>query len=396
MMHLDAAAFERAPAVPEPAATALPAAMPAVRERFSRAIDPPFLAEWQALAASASEPNSFQEPWFVAAGLDHLTEDRDIRLVEVRDDGLIGVMPLCVREDYGRLPAAHVRNWRHHNDFLGTPLVRRGRESDFWRTLLGHLDRAGWAPGFLHVNGLLEQGPVHSGLAEAASALGRPAPVVQRRTRAALASALSPQQYLETQVRKKKRKELKRLANRLAELGTLASRTWAPGDDLPAWCDDFLALERGGWKGEAGSALASHPATEAFFRQALDGAAAAGRLQIRRLDLDGRPIAMLVNFLAPPGSFSFKIAYDEAYARFSPGVLLELDNLDLLARGDIEWMDSCAAENHSMIDSLWGERRTIVRISLPLAGARRRLSFAGWRAIESGWASAKRLSGRAA
>ena len=97
---------------------------------------------------------------------------------------------------------------------------------------------------------------------------------------------------------------------------------------------------------------------------------------------------MLINFLAPPGSFSFKIAYDEAYARFSPGVLLELDNLDLLARGDIDWMDSCAAENHPMIDSLWGERRTIVRVSLPLAGARRRLSFAGWRAIEAGWASA--------
>ncbi|MGA9582670.1 MAG: GNAT family N-acetyltransferase [Allosphingosinicella sp.] len=367
---------------------------PFVAERFASDIDPAFLAEWQRLAGNASEPNSFQEPWFVAAGLDHLTEDRDIRLVEVRDGGLIGVMPLCMRNDYGRLPAAHVRNWRHHNDFLGTPLVRRGRESDFWRTLLGHLDNAGWAPGFLHVNGLLERGPVHSGLVEAASALGRPAPIVQSRTRAALASSLSPEQYLETNVRKKKRKELKRLANRLAELGSLESRTWAPEHDLAAWCDDFLALERGGWKGRAGSALASRPATEAFFRQALSGAADAGRLQIRRLDLDGKPIAMLVNFLAPPGSFSFKIAYDEDYSRFSPGVLLELDNLDLLARGDIDWMDSCAAENHSMIDSLWGERRTIVRISLPLAGTRRRLSFAGWRAIESGWASAKRLSGR--
>ncbi len=369
---------------------------PSVGERFAADLDRAFLGEWQRLAGNASEPNSFQEPWFVAAGLDHLTEDRDIRLVEVRDGGLIGVMPLCVRNDYGQLPAAHTRNWRHHNDFLGTPMVRRGRESDFWRALIGRLDHSGWAPGFLHVNGLLEQGPVHEGLIEAASALGRPVPIVQRRVRAALASSLSPEQYLETNVRKKKRKELKRLANRLAELGTLASRMWASGDDLAAWCDDFLALERRGWKGEAGSALASHPATEAFFRQALSGAAAAGRLQIRRLDLDGRPIAMLVNFLAPPGSFSFKIAYDEAYARFSPGVLLELDNLDLLARGDIDWMDSCAAENHSMIDSLWGERRTIVRVSLPLAGARRRLSFAGWRAIEAGWASAKRLSGRAA
>ena len=393
-MQLNATAFDRAPAA-QASAAARPSASLAVNERRAGALDTPFLDEWQALARTASEPNSFQEPWFVASGLKHLTEDRDIRLIEVRGDGLIGVMPLCVRNDYGRLPAAHVRNWRHHNDFLGTPLVRKGLEADFWRSLLGHLDGVDWAPGFLHVNGLLEQGSVHTGLIEAASELGRPVPIVKRRIRAALASDLSPERYLETTVRKKKRKELKRIASRLAELGMLAYRKWSPEEDLADWCDDFLALERGGWKGRAGSDLAARPATEAFFRQAMNGAAAAGRLQIRRLDLDGKPIAMLINFLAPPGSFSFKIAYDEAYARFSPGVLLQLDNLDILEMRDIEWMDSCAAENHPMIDSLWGERRTIVRLSIPLAGLRRRLSFAGLRAMEAGWASAKHILGRA-
>lgn len=392
MKHEWGLAFDRAfelevarPAAPCP---------PFIAERSARHLDDAFLAEWQQLAGHAAEPNCFQEPWFVAAGLDYLTGDSDIRLIEVWGDGLIGVVPLCVRNDYGRFPAAHVRNWRHHNDFLGTPLVRKGREADFWTALLGHLDRADWAPGFLHINGLLEGGPVHEALIEAASALRRSVPVVKRRVRAALASALPPDRYLETTVRKKKRKELKRLANRLAELGTVVSRSWSADEDLDSWCDDFLALEHRGWKGRAGSALASHRATEAFFRQATAGAAALGRLQIRRLDLDGKPIAMLVNFLAPPGSFSFKIAYDEAYARFSPGVLLVLDNLDLLARGDIDWMDSCAAENHPMIDSLWGERRAIVRVSVPLAGARRRLSFAGWRALETGWASAKHIFGK--
>ncbi|HEX8381076.1 MAG TPA: GNAT family N-acetyltransferase [Allosphingosinicella sp.] len=385
--------FELARPAPTPAEDRTAAAL-AVSERPAAGLGAPFLDEWQALAGAAAEPNCFQEPWFVAAGLEHLTEDRDIRLIEVRDSALLGLMPLCVRNDYGRLPAAHIRNWRHHNDFLGTPLIRQGRETEFWRAVLGHLDRAGWAPGFLHVNGLVEQGPVHRGLVEAASALGRPVPIVKRRVRAALASTLSPEAYLERTVRKKKRKELKRLGNRLSEIGAVAFRQWGPDEDLAAWSDDFLALERRGWKGRAGSALAESPATEAFFRQALKGAAAAGRLQIRRLDLDGRPIAMLVNFLTPPGSFSFKIAYDEAWSRFSPGVLLQLDNLDLLARGDIEWMDSCAAENHPMIDSLWGERRTIVRVSVPLAGLRRRLSFAGWRAVEAGWASGKQILGR--
>ena len=57
-----------------------------------------------------------------------------------------------------------------------------------------------------------------------------------------------------------------------------------------------------------------------------------GRLQFRRLDVDGRPVAMLVNFLCPPGSFSFKTAFDEDFAHYSPGVLLQIDNLDILDR----------------------------------------------------------------
>lgn len=366
-------------------------AVPRVRVRGPQDIDPGLVAEWQALADRASEPNCFQEPWFVRAGLAHLATEGDVRLIEVRDGELIGLIPLCVRSSLGRIPAPNVQNWRHHNDFLGTPLVRAGREPDFWAALLGFLDGADWARGFLHLNGLVEGGRVHAGLVAAAAALGRPAAIVQRQTRAELQSDLTPGAYFEQTVRKKKRKELKRLSARLAELGTVSSRTLAPGEDWRPWCDAFLALERSGWKGRSGSALACAAESESFFRDALAGAAEAGRLQLRSLDLDGRAIAMLVNFLVPPGSFSFKIAFDEDYARFSPGVLIQIDNLDILSRGDIAWMDSCAAENHPMIDSLWGERRTVVRVSVPLGGLRRRLIYASCRFAEEGWAAAKRI-----
>jgi hypothetical protein len=102
-----------------------------------------------------------------------------------------------------------------------------------------------------------------------------------------------------------------------------------------------------------------------------------------------RTIAMLVNFLCAPGSASFKIAYDEDYARFSPGVLIQIENYGILDAPGIEWMDSCAAANHPMIDSLWAERRGIVRLTLPLGGARGRLAFAAARAVERGWAAIK-------
>jgi hypothetical protein len=76
------------------------------------------------------------------------------------------------------------------------------------------------------------------------------------------------------------------------------------------------------------------------------------------LRLDGRPIALKYNLLAGDGSFAFKITFDEAYSRYSPGVLLELDNVHRLHElPQVRWMDSCAAPNRFMINHLWPERR---------------------------------------
>jgi CelD/BcsL family acetyltransferase involved in cellulose biosynthesis len=335
-------------------------------------------AEWAALAAVAVEPNPFTEYWFAAAGLAHFGRFCDLRLVEVRRGArLIGVMVLSIERGYARLPLRHVQNWWHHQMFLDAPLVEAGQESAFWRAVLAALDEAQWAPNFLHIRGIPEDGPLHRALAEV-----RAAPIVHRRVRAFLDSDLPPDAYFEQAVRGKKRKELRRQKNRLAELGALGFRILGEEAELKPWCDAYLALEQAGWKGKAGTALACDPHAEAFFRDVVAAAFAAGRLQFRRLDVGGRPVAMLVNFLTPPGSYSFKTVFDEDYARFSPGVLLQIENLDILERPDIAWMDSCAIEDHPMIDGLWTERRSIVRVTVPLKGARRAAAYALVRALE--------------
>ena len=69
---------------------------------------------------------------------------------------------------------------------------------------------------------------------------------------------------------------------------------------------------------------------------------------------------------------------------------MQIENLRILERSDVAWMDSCAVEGHPMIESLWGERREIVRISVPLKGWRRRATFAASRALESAAALVRR------
>ena len=131
---------------------------------------------------------------------------------------------------------------------------------------------------------------------------------------------MSPEIYFEAAVRSKKRKELRRQKNRLSEEGALTFMRDDSATGVAEWTREFLALEQRGWKGSNGSALACSERTRALFTEVLEGAAATGRLERLDLRLDGKPLAMLVNFLCAPGSFSFKTAFDEDYARFSPGV----------------------------------------------------------------------------
>ena len=179
----------------------------------------------------------------------------------------------------------------------------------------------------------------------------------------------------EAQPRRRRRKEIHRLRRRLGEEGVVEVAALSAEDDPEAWVRDFLDVEAAGWKGRAGTAIGTRPAEREFLLAAAREAARAGRLMLLALRLDGRPIAMKLNFMASTatsrGGFAFKIAHDEAFARFSPGVLLEHEHVAHLHALGLDWMDSCAVADHPMIGRLWPDRRGIATF-LVAAGLRGR------------------------
>lgn len=332
---------------------------------------------WDALAARAAEPNPFAERWCLAAGLEAFDDRGSVALATLVVGGrLAGILPLAHARRYERYPLPHVGNWLHPNAFCGVPLVAAGHEHAFWRGLLGWADGHAGGALFLHLEALPVEGPLYAALREVCAVEQRPAAVVHRHSRALLRSDLSPAAYFEASLSAKKRKELRRQFTRLSELGEVALERQHDAEGLDGWVDRFVTLEAAGWKGAEGSAIACNAGTARYFRDALAGAAAAGKLERLTLTLDGRPIALLANFVAPPGAFSFKTTYDEALARFSPGVLLQRENLALLAREDIGWTDSCAAADHPMIERIWREKREIARLSIAIGGPARRAAAA--------------------
>jgi CelD/BcsL family acetyltransferase involved in cellulose biosynthesis len=352
------------------------------------AVTPKLAAAWDRLALDASEPNPFAERWCLQSALHLLDPERQARLLMVREgvDGpIIGVMPLASATRYGHLPLRHIIGWAHPNHFHGAPLVRAGSERLFWTALLDWCDAVPWGGTLLQLTHQTEGGPLHRALAEVAQARGGEALTVHREERALLESDLSPTSYWKEAVRAKKRKEIRRRAKRLADLGAVQFRNWQAGEDIAPWIATFLTLESQGWKGRAGSALASSSDTEAWFRAIMAGAAENSRLDLCALYLDERPLGMLISFLCPPGGFGFKTAYDEEFARFSPGVMLQEAYLEILNNAQIAWCDSCAAPDHPMIDSIWRERRALVWVNVPLSGAANRFRFAALTYAERLW-----------
>lgn len=357
-----------------------PGDIKAVLRSWNTATEPEIITRWNDLAANAAEANPFNESWFLLPALQQFDPSGKVQLAQVWSDPdangqLLGLMPIAAERKYGRWALPHLSNWLHPNAFSGAPLVRRGFEHQFWRCLLQSLDAAPNGNLFFHANGLTVGDTLANALVEVVHERGRGFSEVHRIERALLLPGLTPEAYFENSVRGKKRKELRRQKSRLSELGALSFERQSDATNLAEWIQEFLILENAGWKGDEGSALICSAETRNLFSDALTGAAAQNKLERLTYRLDGRPIAMLINFHVAGGSFSFKTAFDEDLSRFSPGVLLQIENFDMLSRPDFQYCDSCAAQGHPMIDSLWTDRRSIGRYSIAIGGKSRRLAF---------------------
>lgn len=350
-----------------------------------RTFDEAWIERWDQLAEVSDEPNPFYESWYLLPSLRLFDPNGEVELLSLEVDGrLVGLLPLRRERRYYGHPLPHWRNWLHANMFVGSPLVARGFEAVFWREALAWCDGNTGACLFLHLAQIPGDGPLSAALARVLGETRRAAATVLREERAMLRSGLPAEAYLEQSLGAKKRKELRRQQRRLGEEGGLSVVRASGSENIGVWAEEFLALEESGWKGAAGSALACDFATRILFVEALEGAAQRGRLERLAVRLDGKPLAMLASFLCPPGAFSYKTAFNEAFARYSPGVLLQCENLDLLARPEIAWTDSCAAADHPMIDRIWRERRSIARHNLAIGGAVRRLLFRALAVRETG------------
>ena len=346
------------------------------------------IADWEGLAHAASEVNPFYESWMMAAAMEHLdaadvqvalvyankTGEPDGRNRPLRTDNaesrgeseLIGVFPLQAAKRYKGLPLAHWKLWKHDYCFLCTPLVRGGCEIAAIGGLIRGL-RGYDGPGLIEFGFIGADGPVFDALEKVIEQERAAALSTDQFERATLYTPESYEAYFRETFDGKRRKELTRQGNRLAERGAVAVDCLQACAPPNSWIDDFLRLEASGWKGKELTAFASNDGDRAYFRTIATEAHRRNRLMMLALRVDDKPIAMKFNLLANDAAFAFKIAFDEEWSAYSPGMRLELENVRALCEQKrVKWLDGCADAEHFMANRIWPQRRKMASVLVAL------------------------------
>ncbi|MEQ8699260.1 MAG: GNAT family N-acetyltransferase [Bauldia litoralis] len=345
---------------------------------------------WRDLATRSAEANVFFHPGFLLPAIDHLDPTVTVATVRCGNGDLVALAPV-VSARLGKIAPA-TRIWVHDYGPLGSPLV----DPSMLDTGADGLIRCAGA-GSLVIPDLPLQGPVVAALIEAASRADRPCEIVDEHARAVLNRRGDGPADSRAALPTGRRKELARQMRRLGDLGAVTIETATNHDRVRARFEEFLVLEMDSWKGEAGTALASRAATAAFAREVVFNRSERGTVRIVSIRLGDKPVAIVVCFVAGATAYTWKIAHDARFARYSPGAQLMLEAGDsLLADPAIASVDSCASANHPMIDALWRDRIGLGTLVVgPVGGgALYRIGLAACRGEIAARATAKTLRAR--
>ncbi len=322
--------------------------------------------QWRQLSAVSIVPNVFYEPWTLLSAIDNLASRQDLHFLLVfgpgsknGDQPMWGFFPLHVQSSYLGLPVKVISFWQHIYCFLTVPLINQSHVSEVLELFWNWFESNPFSCKLLDTNLFLAEGTLHHIWAD--FVIGRYATMLSEYPRAFFTPQGSVDAYLLSAVRKKHYDEFLRLERRFAEQGTLDYHQVETIDEVDSFIDDFLRLEASGWKGRpGGGAFALEQSNAAYLRNIIRNGFLEGRVQLLTLSFNGKVVAMKLNLMGGGGGFTFKIAFDEEYSKFSPGLLLELENIRRAFDDPrIQWLDSCALARHPMANRIWKERRMI-------------------------------------
>ena len=317
------------------------------------------------LSNRAMEPNVFFTSRFLAPAMPRL-EDREIRLAIIRDESgahsrLRLLMPFSTERPGFAIGAPIIRAWANPFGPLGTPLVDAegaGEIMDHFLEALGREEMR--LPSVLVLPDIRLNGPFAQMARAIAMSRNLPVDVTNEQARPMLESLKDGETYLKDSIKSSHMREMRRQWGHLAKLGAATYQVARQPGDIRMRMEEFLLLEASGWKGKKRTAMLSDRLRAAFAREAVNNLAEIDAARIHTIDIDGKAIASMIVLIMNGEAYTWKTAFNEDYARYSPGKLLTAQLTDWhLDDANIVRTDSCAVADHPIMSRLWQEREAM-------------------------------------
>lgn len=309
---------------------------------------------WQRLSDNSIEDNAYYAPAYARALLNTVEARTDVRFAMAWQDGeLIGFLPFVAASPFLSY-LTPLRGWRSDYTYSCTPLLHRNwpaQAADSLVALFVTSQHGACVLPRLNLNG-----PAAAAIIRALEKRHKRWAVANRFARAVLDADGSFEEHMQEHVSAKRRRDLARNRRRLEKLGEVGFETCTAGSKLAAAVEAFLRIEAAGWKGRRRTALACSPVTSRFATKAFSGH---DRSRADVLTLNSEPIAVTLTLVSGRTGFAVKCAYDERYASYSAGLLLEVEFLRRLLED--KWADRVDAgtDGAHVIDGLWHGRNEV-------------------------------------
>jgi CelD/BcsL family acetyltransferase involved in cellulose biosynthesis len=291
--------------------------------------------QWDALVKASPRPSPFLLHGWLSEWWRHYGSGCELAVhVSFRGSKLVGALPLCVSEKRG----LRVTSFIGGDPGLADVLLADGEGDATAGTLARRAAAA--EQDLAEFSGL----PTDSRLA---AALGRPAlTLIERAEAPVLDLSAGWDAVYAAKFSSKQRSHHRRRRRQLSELGPVAVEVARTAEELGDALENAFVLHDLRWQGRPDGSGFTTPVGRRFSHAVVEALAPLGIPRIVTLKIDGRAVAFHYYLAFEGRIYVHRIAFDPAFARFSPGVINTLDAIE-----------AAAAEGATRVEFLGGAER---------------------------------------
>ena len=296
--------------------------------------------EWDLLVRAMPRPSPFLLHAWLSTWWRHFGEGAELAVPVARRNGrLVAALPLLVRPHLGLRTARFLGG---RQSALADLLLSPGEEPSVGMALAAQVPASA---DLVDLYGL----PTHSRIAEA---LGPSLEVVERVEAPVLDLTPGWDAVYHEKTTSKKRNLHRRRRRQLAELGRLEVVVARGLEELGPALEEAFRLHALRWEGRPDGSGFITPTGKLFHREVLPALVDLDVARIVLLTLDGRAVAFHYYLAFESRMYVHRLAFDPAFARFSPGLVNTLDTIE-----------AAAAEGLTRVEFLGGAERYKIELA---------------------------------